>query len=797
MYRYLRLFFLFLSFIFSPIAFAQKGTWQLALEKKEQTKLSEEEKFALACYIAQEVKEYDMAKALQIANGVLKEAKRKRKRLLCVEGEAYSVIAEIYRLQGRPFEAIEYFEKALTLFREGKSKEKVIQCTLRNKAFAYSSLSKFDSAQRVLITSLDWFRKHEPNTREHAISLLMLGVNTLRLGRYEEALVYTFSAKKILDTLPDSYNQARIQNNIGLIQKNMGHYVVAMQSYLDALQKFEKVGDKQRAVSMVLLNIGNLYASLRDTAYNQYTLTHYDRAHGIAVAIKDTVQIIACIEALAKAKAMQGNFALAKKYYNKGYQLIRQTRNYIEEGYFMIRISDIYMSAAELDTAIAITKQALAFFEKRNALEAIAQTQGKLATFYSRKGEFQTSQDYALAALRNAEKSDYNSIPYLYNVLITNAINLKKFDEAEAWGLYAVTHFKHVNSASSLLEAYRCLIRLDTTRKNDAGAVKWYKLYNQLYDSLFVKEKNKNLLELQFKYNLQDQKRENKYLKEVNEFNRIENQKRGVIILSIGFVLVVVLLLASVLYYNRQKLKGLYHKIENQNENLEKLNLTKDRILSVISHDMRSPLANLKAVLDLANGGFLSLEEQVDITQKLNKDIGRVYDFLQNLLLWAESQMAGFTPHIENVNLHAYTKRVFDIVENQAQNKQISLLNNISTDIELQTDKDILSIVLLNLVSNAIKFTPIEGSIRVGILCENKAIKIMVKDNGVGIALAYQDRIFGQNRFTTNGTNEEKGTGFGLTLCRDFVRVLGGDIYFESELREGTTFYVALPYEGI
>jgi len=463
----------------------------------------------------------------------------------------------------------------------------------------------------------------------------------------------------------------------------------------------------------------------------------------------------------------------------------------------MIRISDIYMSAAELDTAIAITKQALAFFEKRNALEAIAQTQGKLATFYSRKGEFQTSQDYALAALRNAEKSDYNSIPYLYNVLITNAINLKKFDEAEAWGLYAVTHFKHVNSASSLLEAYRCLIRLDTTRKNDAGAVKWYKLYNQLYDSLFVKEKNKNLLELQFKYNLQDQKRENKYLKEVNEFNRIENQKRGVIILSIGFVLVVVLLLASVLYYNRQKLKGLYHKIENQNENLEKLNLTKDRILSVISHDMRSPLANLKAVLDLANGGFFSLEEQVDITQKLNKDIGRVYDFLQNLLLWAESQMAGFTPHIENVNLHAYTKRVFDIVENQAQNKQISLLNNISTDIELQTDKDILSIVLLNLVSNAIKFTPIEGSIRVGILCENKAIKIMVKDNGVGIALAYQDRIFGQNRFTTNGTNEEKGTGFGLTLCRDFVRVLGGDIYFESELREGTTFYVALPYEGI
>jgi signal transduction histidine kinase len=104
-----------------------------------------------------------------------------------------------------------------------------------------------------------------------------------------------------------------------------------------------------------------------------------------------------------------------------------------------------------------------------------------------------------------------------------------------------------------------------------------------------------------------------------------------------------------------------------------------------------------------------------------------------------------------------------------------------------------VNIILLNLISNALKFTPNAGKIEIYASQENGFVKIAVQDNGVGIAPENTENIFGKSRFTTEGTQKEKGTGFGLTLCRDFVQILGGRIYFESVLGKGTTFFVEIP----
>ncbi len=798
MNSYWRIAFILLYLWCANYATAQKGTWQIALEKQQDNaQIGQEAYLVLACAIAQEVKEYNLALAYKMATQALKEAQMKR--LMHAEAEAHYVIAEILRLRGKPFEALAYHQTSIELF-EKIGVQTFIQRAKRDRAFTYSSLSKFDSAKRVLESVLDWYQQHEPNTREHAITLYNIGINTLRLGHYQDALDYTRKAEKIFRKIPDSHNQIRVKNNIGLIQKNIGHYTEALQAYIAALKGYEKAGENQRATVIVLSNLGNVYASLNDSAYNKQIHRYYERAYKIAVHIQDTIQIISCIELLAKAEAMQKNFAVAKAYYEKGYKLIKQTHNYLEEGYYMMRISDIYSMAGEVDTAIKITEQALHIFETRNALEAIAQTQGKLALFYRRKNAYQISQNYALAAQENARKSDYNSIPYLHTILINNAIDMKNFQEAEQLAQNAITHFQRVKGASSLLEIYKLFIKLDTIQNKDASAVKWYARYNKLYDSLATAGKHKTILELQFKYDLQDQQRENEYLKKLNHLHHLETQEQGVIIIAVSSTLLIVLIVLFLLYKNRKKLTKLLilvsekkHEIEIQNESLGKLNLTKDRILSIISHDMRSPLANLKAVLDLANIGYISLEEQVHMTQKLNKDIARVYDFLQNLLLWAESQMAGFVPSIVEVNLHTHIENVFDITENQASRKQIKCLNLTENPLQLQTDKDILGIVLLNLVSNAIKFTPESGEIKIAVTQKPHATIISVKDNGVGIPTEYQSKIFGNTRFTTNGTAEEKGTGFGLTLCLDFMKTLGGNLYFESTAGEGTTFFMEVP----
>lgn len=489
-------------FIFLPEnAFSQKGTWQLFLEQKQQKMpaIDREAKLVLACAIAQEVKEYDLSQAFKISDRVLREARNNK--LPQAEAEAYGVMAEVYRLRGKPTDAILYYNKALQIVQKIGA-ESHLQRIKRDRAFAYSGLSKFDSAQRVIEQVLVWYEKNEPNTREHAITLQNLGVNTLRLGRYEEAMQYSTQAEKIFKQLADSHNQMRIKNNMGLIKKNMGYYKEALLLYTEALKGYEKAGENQRATVIVLSNLGNMYAHLRDTTYNKQIYKYYDRAYQIALQIKDTIQIISCFELLAKAEAMQKKFESAKIYYQKGYKLIQKTNNYLEEGYYMMRIADIYLWAGEIDIAINTTKKALRVFENKNAVEAIAQTQAKLASFYRSKKAYETSQMYALYALKSAEKSDYNSIPYLHMVLINNAIDLQQYQEAEQWGQRAIVHFERVKGASSLLDIYKTFIRLDTLQKNNARAVKWYARYNALYDSLYLLDRNKNILELQFKYDL-------------------------------------------------------------------------------------------------------------------------------------------------------------------------------------------------------------------------------------------------------------------------------------------------------
>jgi hypothetical protein len=264
----------------------------------------------------------------------------------------------------------------------------------------------------------------------------------------------------------------------------------------------------------------------------------------------------------------------------------------------------------------------------------------RLARIYHNIKDYATSQKYAYLTLESCQKSgDTSLLAHLYNLLLSNAILLQKFDEADKWSKIALKEYRQTNKSEFLLETYRNLIKADTLRKRPE-AVYWFGLYNKLRDSLLSVNRNKDLLEMQFKYDMQDQMRENKYLKEVNELNRVEARQQAIISVAIGIVLLAVIFVASFLYYHRRRLQKLLrivreknraiveknNEIEAQNENLATLNFTKDRILSIISHDMRNPLGNLKAILNLANDGYISLEEQVEMTQKLNKDIERVYD---------------------------------------------------------------------------------------------------------------------------------------------------------------------------
>jgi PAS domain S-box-containing protein len=225
---------------------------------------------------------------------------------------------------------------------------------------------------------------------------------------------------------------------------------------------------------------------------------------------------------------------------------------------------------------------------------------------------------------------------------------------------------------------------------------------------------------------------------------------------------------------------------------LQELNELKDRLFSIISHDLRSPLVSLMNILNMANAGNVSDEEFKSILPTLSKNIGYTSGLVENLLHWSKSQLAGTVINQVHFDIRGYVVDIINSFGKAANDKGISLQNNITSPTRVYADTDMVKAVLRNLISNAIKFCSRGDKITLSAeIISNKAT-IWVTDTGVGITPENIDKLFGTSNFTTRGTTNEQGTGLGLLLCKDFVEKNGGSIGVESKQGEGSRFYFTL-----
>lgn len=234
-------------------------------------------------------------------------------------------------------------------------------------------------------------------------------------------------------------------------------------------------------------------------------------------------------------------------------------------------------------------------------------------------------------------------------------------------------------------------------------------------------------------------------------------------------------------------------EIKSQNEKLTQLNLLKDKLMSVMAHDIRSPLNQLASVLQLAENEMLTKAELKDLVPKIRKSILRNENFIGDLLIWAKSQIDGMQAKPQLMPLAPLVDDVVQLKAIKAAEKQIKLhvhLNNIQT---VFADAEMFKSILRNLLSNAIKFTPVGGTVELTALADNDFIEISIRDNGQGIHVLDQKKLFSAQMYSTQGTADEKGTGLGLLICKDFVEQNGGAIWAESQLGIGSTFSFTVP----
>lgn len=236
--------------------------------------------------------------------------------------------------------------------------------------------------------------------------------------------------------------------------------------------------------------------------------------------------------------------------------------------------------------------------------------------------------------------------------------------------------------------------------------------------------------------------------------------------------------------------------IEQQNAELRATLSNRDKMYSVIAHDLRSPMASIRMVLNLvvaSTSPELVGPELYELLDKANKESEDVHDLLDNLLKWTKSQTGRLNVVIQDLDLNDIIPGVVEIFEMIAQTKRIKLdLQMGDTPLVVTADNDMLKTVVRNFLSNAIKFSPEDSSIEIIMTKEGDFAKVSVRDHGVGIAAERLGSIFHKGE-TTDGTGGEEGSGLGLQLCQDFARKIGGDCTVESVEGEGSTFSVLIP----
>ncbi|MFH0761619.1 MAG: ATP-binding protein [Bacteroidota bacterium] len=274
----------------------------------------------------------------------------------------------------------------------------------------------------------------------------------------------------------------------------------------------------------------------------------------------------------------------------------------------------------------------------------------------------------------------------------------------------------------------------------------------------------------------------------------VDSQKHQLMILLWAHLFILLLGLLGIYFYHRMSRKYLA-QLHQKNEDLHQLNAKKDKFFSIVAHDLKNPFNSIIGMSDLLVDHSAELEEKekVEFLVSIQKTSKTAYQLLENLLAWAMSELKKLPFKPEETDSSSVASAAIQVVLASATNKNITINNLIPEGTMIKADKNMLETILRNLVSNAIKYSNPGSSVEITRAEQTGMHLLSVIDHGVGMSPEQQNSLF---LFSTNqstyGTNNEKGTGLGLILCKEFVEKHGGKIWVESEKGKGTTFYFTI-----
>ena len=592
-------------------------------------------------------------------------------------------------------------------------------------------------------------------------------------GEYEQAMGFFREGLSISEKNQYWKGLANTYHSIGLNYYDRGILDESVNAYLQSLEIKEKHLSKIEQ-SRTLSNLGLVFLDMKDT---DKALTYHQRALAIRKEANDQLGVASSMLNIGDVYKHTGSYDQALENFQSSLAIGKAIDN-------KRLASASHFNIGEINLAQQNFTDALFHFESGLSLDREINDKAGIAEDYLGIGEAQMNLG-KLTAAKNA------------------------FQESLEMAMES-------NLKSVIQRAHLLLSELNEMQRNSTAALYHFKLHKAYQDSIFNQDSEKQIQKLAAEYafekkeaELLQQQRENELMNEARMEQRL---RTGVTIILVILLVAFFVALRSIRYQvkargvvTRQKneLEALNKKILQQKNEIEKVanqlfevNQTKDKLFSIVGHDLKSPINSLKGLMQYVVDEKLSQEEFLLVSAQLRNEVEQVHFTLINLLHWAKSQMKGIVTDTEKVSINKILKENISLYKPVSEAKDIAIIDQLSPQTECLADREQCNLIVRNLLNNALKFTNRGGQVQISSNKINDSFwEIAIQDDGIGMDNNTLSRLFTpvlkeKHRYGTAG---EKGTGLGLQLTKDFIHKNGGEIHVESEPGKGSKFTFTLP----
>jgi signal transduction histidine kinase len=634
---------------------------------------------------------------------------------------------------------------------------------------------------------------------------------------------------------PDS---VKIQIFVSLSQAYQYSDFIKSKEFADQAIRLSERNQLKKGMARAYANIGTLY-----TLSGDYTsaLRYDNMALQISLAMKDSIQMARSYTGAANDYYDLGEYDDAYYYQTQAYRVARMINDSLNMTIAMHNVGRIFKELGQYDRALDHLRISQRMSARIGDIEGLPYSLHEIGDVQIRKGEYDSAFTTLSRSLKLTRKLGIRVLePMTLSKLAIVHLQNKNYRSALAcydstYRLHSKTNNKfgiaevELGRGMVLLqqgkfeEAVKAInISLDLARQTNARvlqircynqlssvweqkgqhekSLEYFKQYKQLEDSLFSHDMQEKLLRDQIRFETEAKDTQIAALSRDKEKSEDLLRKQEFVRNILVVVMALSVILLATVYRSGQRRRQInalllrhQEEMEKRSEELERLNQVKDKFFSIISHDLRSPINALSGLLDLLDKGAVKPEELPGHITELKTRFNHTRTLLNNLLDWTLLQMDKLNLQAAKIDIHKIVDENIQLLS-AVQTKQIILINSTPSPAIAFADSNTTNLVIRNLMTNATKFTNDGGEVTIG--GEEKANHwvISIRDNGVGMNQDVIKILFDKTApYTTRGTANEKGTGLGLILCKEFVEKNGGKIWVDSTPGNGSTFYFTIP----